>query len=55
MIDDQDRCEWVDVSRGTGSPGLTWTKGRKTAVVVASCHFADCRVSSGSREGPDLQ
>jgi len=22
MIDDQDRCEWVNVSSGTGSPGL---------------------------------
>jgi len=21
MIDDQDRCEWVNVSSGTGSPG----------------------------------
>jgi len=21
MIDDQERCEWVNVSSGTGSPG----------------------------------
>jgi len=21
MVDDQDRCEWVNVSSGTGSPG----------------------------------
>jgi len=26
MIDDHDECEWVNVSSGTGSPGLSWTK-----------------------------
>jgi len=26
MIDDHDRCEWVNVSSGTGSPGLSQTK-----------------------------
>jgi len=25
-INDHDRCEWVNVSSGTGSPGLSWTK-----------------------------
>jgi len=25
---------WVSVSSGTGSPGQSWTKGRKTVVVV---------------------
>ena len=25
-IDDHDRCEWVNVSSGTGSPGLSRTK-----------------------------
>jgi len=25
-FDDNDRCEWVNVSSGTGSPGLFWTK-----------------------------
>ena len=34
MVDDQDRCEWVNVSFGTGSPGQFRTKGRKTVVVV---------------------
>jgi len=29
MIDDQDRCEWVNVSSGTGSPRLSWTKSRE--------------------------
>jgi len=26
--------EWVDVSSGTGSPGQSKTKGRKTVVVL---------------------
>ena len=26
MIDDHDECEWVNVSSGTGSPGLSRTK-----------------------------
>jgi len=26
MIDDYDECEWVNVSSGTGSPGLSQTK-----------------------------
>jgi len=25
MIDDHDECEWLNVSSGTGSPGLSWT------------------------------
>ena len=29
MIDDHDRCEWVNVSTGTGSPGLSRTKSRE--------------------------
>jgi len=29
MIDDHDKCEWVNVSSGTGSPGLTRTKSRE--------------------------
>ena len=29
MIDDHDTCEWVNVSSGTGSPGLSWTKSRE--------------------------
>ena len=33
MVDDQDRCEWVNVSSGTGSPGLSRTKGHKMVVV----------------------
>ena len=27
--DDQDRCEWMNVSLGTGSPGLSWTEYRE--------------------------
>jgi len=26
MVDDHDWCEWVNVSSGTGSPGLSQTK-----------------------------
>jgi len=26
MIDDHDKCEWANVSSGTGSPGLSRTK-----------------------------
>jgi len=40
MVDDQDRCEWVKASSGTGSPDLSQTKGRKLFVVCflsASC------------------
>jgi len=29
MIDDHDRCEWVNVSSGTASPGLSQTKSRE--------------------------
>jgi len=36
MIDDHDRCEWVNVSSGTGSPRLSRTNPEscKTAVCV---------------------
>ena len=34
MSDDQDGCEWVSVSSGTGLPGLSRTKGRYTYVRV---------------------
>jgi len=26
---DHDRCEWIKVSSGIGSPGLSWTKSRE--------------------------
>jgi len=29
MIDDHNRCEWANVSSGTGSPELSWTKSRE--------------------------
>jgi len=29
MTDDHDRCEWVNVSSGTCSPWLSWTKSRE--------------------------
>ena len=34
MSDDQDGCEWVNISSGTGLPGLSRIKGRYTVVVV---------------------
>jgi len=39
MSDDQDGCEWVSVSSGTGLPGLSRTKGRKTVVFVCVLLF----------------
>jgi len=29
VFDDHDRCEWVNVSSGTGSPELSWTKSKE--------------------------
>jgi len=29
MIDDHDKCEWVNVSSGTSSPMLSQTKSRE--------------------------
>jgi len=37
MSDDQDGCEWVNVSFGTGLPGLSRTKGRNSCVCVHAC------------------
>jgi len=36
MIDNQDRCEWVNVYSGTGSPRKSRTKSRKMVVVVVA-------------------
>jgi len=35
MIDDHDRCEWVNVPSGTGSSGLSRTRSCKMVVVEA--------------------
>jgi len=37
MVDEQEGCEWMDVSSGTGSPGKSRTKGRKKVVCVYVC------------------
>jgi len=39
MIDDHTECGWVNVSSGTGSPGLSRRdpKSRKTVVCVCVC------------------
>jgi len=34
MIDDHNRCEWVNVSSGTSSLGLSWMKSRERKMVV---------------------
>ena len=34
MVDEQEGCEWMDVSSGTDSPRYTQTEGRKTVVCV---------------------
>ena len=33
-VDEQERCEWMNVSSGTGSPGQTWRKSRKMVVCL---------------------
>jgi len=38
MSDDQDECEWVSVSSGTGLPGLSLTKAiKRLCVCVCVC------------------
>jgi len=38
MIDDHDRCEWVNVSSDTSSPGLSdKIQSHKTVVCVCVC------------------
>ena len=49
MVDEQEGCEWMNVSSGTGSPGQTRTKGRKTAVCVCVYYY-----STGDRLAPFL-
>jgi len=34
-IDDHERCEWVNVSSGTGSLRLSWIKSHKMHVVTS--------------------
>ena len=47
MSDDQDGCEKVSVSSGTGLPGLSRTKGRQT-VVCASRLWLGLRLGTGA-------
>jgi len=37
MTDDHDQCKWLDVSSGTGSPGLSKTKSEDRKTVVCVC------------------
>ena len=34
MVNDQDGCEWVNVSSGTGSPGWSETNGRQRSLLL---------------------
>jgi len=42
MTDDQDRCEWVNVSFDTGSPGCTRQSPGIRKTVVCSVHVCAC-------------
>jgi len=44
MINDHDRCEQMNVSSGTSSPGLSWTKFRavKQLCMCVCVFFAIC-------------
>ena len=37
MFDDQDRCEWVNVSSGAGSPGCPRQNPESRKMVVSVC------------------
>jgi len=37
MTDEHDRCEWVNVPSGTGSPGWSWTKSIEHKTVMCVC------------------
>jgi len=54
MIDDQERCEGVNVSSGTGSPGWLRTKGRKTVVAAAAVVEVVIDFHSVKRLNPDI-
>ena len=49
MVHEREGCEWMNVSSGTGSPGYTRTKGRKTVVCVYVSHrnFLSLKLISG--------
>ena len=44
IIDDCDRCEWVNVSSGTSSPGCPGQnpESRKTVLVVVGAYMIRC-------------
>jgi len=45
MIDDQARCEWVNVSSGTGQSRTT---GHKTVVVMCCSSYTPCPEKNGT-------
>jgi len=39
MVSEQERCEWINVSSGTGSPGKSRKKGHKVVVVTTQSWY----------------
>jgi len=54
MSDDQDWCEWVSVSSGTGLPGLSWRPGPNAVKRLSVCVCVVSRESNaiGCHDGP---
>jgi len=53
MIDDHDECEWMNVSSGTGSPGLSRRPGqnpKRHKMVLCVCVCVCARVLSVTAE-----
>ena len=40
MFDDQDGCDWVNITSGASRPGQSQTKGRQMVVCVCVCVMA---------------
>jgi len=52
MSDDQDGCEWVNVSSGTGLPG---SPGQKAVKRLCVCVVCVCRISDKTDKSVRLQ
>jgi len=58
IFDDHDGCEWVNVSSGTGSPGLSRTKSRakkRLCVGGGSAHVRDWQTAEALWRPPRPQ
>jgi len=54
MTDDHDRCEWVNVSSGTGSPGLDLTESNDRLLTPSHSETTDQLQALQSFEGVPL-